>query len=175
MLKFKKNFWCNFSVWGNIFTLKLINYIKTEKRTLSTNYFQFSLNWDKKHRNKEYSSCLTDIKKEIRQGKTRKILLNYLKQDVISWTHCCEVCVMSSTTMSFPCGQQEAEKRAGRQADTWVRSKRKYLGRVETGWNVLHLNYIRQTFLSPSLLLFPLLVCPSLYFETGDSIRNAKT
>lgn len=64
--------------------------------------------------------------------------------EVISWTHCCDGCVLYRTTVSFHLWTAGSWG-ACSQADTWVGSKRKYLGRVETGWDVLGRYYIQHS------------------------------
>lgn len=63
------------------------------------------------------------------------------------------MCVFYCTAGSFPLWTAGSWG-ACRQAHTWVTSKRKYLGQVETGWDVLPLYYIQHsfpTFVSPAV------------------------
>lgn len=95
-------------------------------------------------------------------------------EEVISWTHCCDGCVLYRTTVSFHLWTAGSWG-ACSQADTWVGSKRKYLGRVETGWDVLRRYYIQHSFLLLYLLLFPLILSlPVLLNNLAVSSKTQK-
>lgn len=131
--------------------------IKIEKSHI-IKYFRYSLNWDT---TQEYWSRFRRIK-EISCGKENSIKSSWV-WEVISWIYCCEICVMCCTTMSFPCGQQEAEERAGRQAGRQLGQLQEEVSGTCWKWmrcasSKLYTTHFPQSIPPASC------ICPSLYF-----------